>query len=47
MDVQKNGYIKLPYGFVSNENDKQKLRFNLPLDYKKMSCFVKFLILQK
>ena len=32
---RKNGYIKLPYGFVSNENDKQKLRFNLPLDYKK------------
>ena len=26
MDVEKNAYIKLPYGFVSNENDKQKLR---------------------
>ena len=35
MDVEKNGYIKFLYGFVSNENDKQNLRFNLPLDYKK------------
>ena len=41
MDVEKNGYIKLPYGFVSNENDKQKLRFNLPLDYKKDVLFRK------
>ena len=41
MDVERNGYIKLPYGFVSNENDKQKLRFNLPLDYKKNVLFRK------
>ena len=41
MDVEKNGYIKLPYGFVSKENDKQKLRFNLPLDYKKNVLFRK------
>ena len=41
MDVEKNGYIKLPYGFVFNENDKQKLRFNLPLDYKKDVLFRK------
>ena len=41
MDVEKNGYIKLPYGFVSNEKDKQKLRFNLPLDYKKDVLFRK------
>ena len=41
MDVEKNGFIKLPDGFVSNENDKQKLRFNLPLDYKKDVLFRK------
>ena len=41
MDVEKNGYIKLPYGFVSNESDKQKLRFNFPLDYKKDMLFRK------
>ena len=41
MGVEKKGYIKLPYSFVSNENDKQKLRFNLPLDYKKDVLFRK------
>ena len=41
MDIEKNGYIKLPYGFVSKENDKQKLRFNLPLNYKKDLLFRK------
>ena len=41
MDLEKNGYIKLPYGFVSNENDKGKLRFNLPLNYKKDQLFRK------
>ena len=41
MDVERNGYIKLPYGFVSKENDTQKLRFNLPLDYKKNVLFRK------
>ena len=41
MDIEKNGYIKLPYGFVSKENDKGKLRFNLPLNYKKDLLFRK------
>ena len=41
MDIEKNGYIKLPYGFVSKENDKQKLLFNLPLNYKKDVLFRK------
>ena len=41
MDLEKSGYIKLPYGFVSNENDKEKLRFNLPLNYKKDLLFRK------
>ena len=39
MDIAKNGYIKLPYGFVSN--DKEKIRFNLPLNYKKDVLFQK------
>ena len=41
MDIEKNGYIKLPYGFVSNENQKGKLHFNLPLNYKKNLLFGK------
>ena len=41
MDIEKNGYIKLPYGFVSNEKDKEKLRFNLPINYKKDLLFRK------
>ena len=41
MDIEKNGYIKLPYGFVSKENEKEKLRFNLPLNYKKDLLFRK------
>ena len=41
MDIEKNGYIKLPYGFVSKEKDKQKLIFNLPLNYKKDVLFRK------
>ena len=39
MDIAKNGYIKLPYGFVSNDNNKEKIRFNLPLNYKKDVLF--------
>ena len=39
MDIEKNGYIKLPYGYVSNEKDKEKLRFNLPINYKKVFDF--------
>ena len=41
MDIEKNGHIKLPYGFVFNEKDQQKLRFNLPLNYKKDVLFRK------
>ena len=41
MDIVKNGYIKLPYGFVSNEKNKEKIRFNLPLNYKKDVLFQK------
>ena len=41
MDIEKNGYIKLPYGFVSNDNNKEKIRFNLPLNYKKDVLFQK------
>ena len=41
MDIERNGHIKLPYGFVFNEKDLQKLRFNLPLNYKKDVLFRK------
>ena len=41
MDIAKNGYIKLPYGFVSDDKDKAKIRFNLPLNYKKDVLFQK------
>ena len=41
MDIAKNGYIKLPYGFVSNNKNKKKIRFNLPLNYKKDVLFQK------
>ena len=41
MNIEKNGSIKLPYGFVFNENDKQKLRFNLPINYEKDVLFRK------
>ena len=41
MDIAKNGYIKLPYGFVSNDKTKEKIRFNLPLNYKKDVLFQK------
>ena len=41
MDIAKNGYIKLPYGFVSNDENKEKIRFNLPLNYKKDVLFQK------
>ena len=41
MDIEKNGYIKLPYGYVSNEKDKEKLRINLPINYKKDLLFRK------
>ena len=41
MDIAKNGYIKLPYRFVSSDKDKEKIRFNLPLNYKKDVLFQK------
>ena len=41
MDIAKNGYIKLPYGFVSNDNNKEKISFDLPLNYKKDVLFQK------
>ena len=41
MDIAKNSYIKLPYGLVSDEKNKEKIRFNLPLNYKKDVLFQK------
>ena len=41
MDITKNSYIKLPYGLVSNDKNKEKIRFNLPLNYKKDVLFQK------
>ena len=41
MVLQKNGYIKLPYGFVSDERNKEKIHFNLPINYKKDVLFRK------
>ena len=41
MDITKNNYIKLPYGLVSDEKNKEKIRFNLPLNYKKDVLFQK------
>ena len=39
MVIAKNSYIKLPYGLVSDEKNKEKIRFNLPLNYKKDVLF--------
>ena len=39
MDITKNSYIKLPYGLVSDDKNKEKIRFNLPLNYKKDVLF--------
>ena len=36
-----SSYIQLPYGFVENENEDQKLHFNLSHDYKKKLLFDK------
>ena len=41
MDIVKNSYIKLPYGLVSDDKNKEKIRFNLPLNYKKDVLFQK------
>ena len=39
MVIAKNSYIKLPYGLVSDDKNKEKIRFNLPLNYKKDVLF--------
>ena len=39
MVITKNSYIKLPYGLVSDEKNKEKIRFNLLLNYKKDVLF--------
>ena len=41
MVITKNSYIKLPYGLVSDDKNKEKIRFNLPLNYKKDVLFQK------
>ena len=41
MVIAKNSYIKLPYGLVSDEKNIEKIRFNLPLNYKKDVLFQK------
>ena len=41
MVIRKNSYIKLPYGLVSDDKNKEKIRFNLPLNYKKDVLFQK------
>ena len=41
MVIEKNSYIKLPYGLVSDDKNKEKIRFNLPLNYKKDVLFQK------
>ena len=41
MDIAKNSSIKLPYGLVSDDKNKEKIRFNLPLNYKKDVLFQK------
>ena len=39
MVIAKNSYIKLPYGLVSDDKNEEKIRFNLPLNYKKDVLF--------
>ena len=41
MVIAKNSYIKLPYGLVSDDKNEEKIRFNLPLNYKKDVLFQK------
>ena len=41
MVIGKNSYIKLPYELVSDDKNKEKIRFNLPLNYKKDVLFQK------
>ena len=37
----ENGYIQLPYGFIPDQNQNEKMYFDLPLDYKKNLLFDK------
>ena len=37
----ENGYIQLPYGFIENQNEDEKMHFNLPFNYKKSLLFDK------
>ena len=31
----ENGYIQLPYGYIQDQNENEKMYFDLPLNYKK------------
>ena len=37
----ENGYIQLPYGFIPDQNQNEKMSFDLPLNYKKNLLFDK------
>ena len=37
----ENGYIQLPYGFIPDQNEDEKIYFDLPLNYKKNLLFDK------
>ena len=37
----ENGYIQLPYGYIPDQKDNEKLYFDLPLNYKKNLLFDK------
>ena len=37
----ENGYIQLPYGFIPDQNENEKMYFDLPLNYKKSLLFDK------
>ena len=41
MDITKNHAIKLPFGLVTDQKNKEKIRFDLPLGYKKDVLFQK------
>ena len=37
----ENGYIQLPYGYIPDQNQNEKMYFDLPLNYKKNLLFDK------
>ena len=37
----ENGYIQLPYGYIPDQNENEKMYFDLPLNYKKNLLFDK------